>query len=189
MAELIRYVRRARTDGRDQRPDVQEAIRTRLAFVLASGYPEYDRRVPDTIRAEVFQRAGGRCEECGCVLDFDRSTGDPDAVATIQHVAGNSNDPAHLKAFCRRCNIGDAQSRFVPVQPGSPQAAILVEFRLRCDSPTPQRICDDEERWPTLWGSMKREALEALAEDDSYGDEDLPGFLGWTEQGTPIQDC
>jgi hypothetical protein len=31
--------------------------------------------------------------------------------------------------------------------------------------------------------------LEALEEEEAYGDEDLPGFLGWTEQGTPIQDC
>ncbi|MGH9056425.1 MAG: hypothetical protein ACRDYY_11285 [Acidimicrobiales bacterium] len=35
-----------------------------------------------------------------------------------------------------------------------------------------------------------REVL-LLREDigESAGDEDLPGFLGWTEQGTPIQEC
>ena len=49
----------------------------------------------------------GSCETCGRPLDFDRSTGDPDAIPTIQHVDGSSNDPSNLKAFCRRCNMAD----------------------------------------------------------------------------------
>lgn len=189
MAELVRYVRRCRSDGRWARPDVQEAIRTRLAFVLADGYAEYERRVSNKVRDEVFQRANGRCEQCGRVLDFNGIGGDPDSVATIQHVRSNSNDPADLKAFCRRCNLDDAHSRFVPVQPGSKQEAVLTQFRLRSSSPTPLRVCDDEKRWPTIWKDLKRQALEAIAEAECGSDEDLPGFLGWTDQGTPIQDC
>jgi len=188
MAETIRYIRNCHSDGRDQRPDVQEAIQTRMAMVLGGGYPERERRVAEKIRAEVLQRAEGRCEQCGRLLDFDGSTGDPDAIPTIQHVMGNSSDLSNLKAWCRRCNLADAQSRFVPVQPGSPQEMMLAEIRLRSTAPTPLRLCDDEKRWPKIWRDLNRQALEAMADEEAYGDEDLPGFLGWTEQGTPIQE-
>jgi 5-methylcytosine-specific restriction endonuclease McrA len=106
----IRYIRNCHGDGRDRRPDVQEAIRTRIAMVLSGGYPERERRLAEKIRAEVLERAGGRCEQCGRVLDFDGSTGDQDAMATIQHVMGNSSDLSNLKAWCWRCNMDDAQN-------------------------------------------------------------------------------
>jgi len=72
------------------------------------------------------------------------TTGDPDAVATIQHVHGNSNELSNLKAFCNRCNLADVQSRFVPIEPGSAPAALAFELRARCSSPEPLRLCDDD---------------------------------------------
>ena len=192
-AKLVRYVRTKRQEGIEHRPDIKEAIRIRLAMVLGGGYPEGERRVSPETRSFVFERAGGRCESCGRALDVDRSTGDPDAVATIQHVAGNSNDPSNLKAFCRRCNIADAESRFVPVEPGSPAEKLGMELTIRCSVPEPLRICDDEVRWKNEWrrcASEARELLRLLEDlDEGAGDEDLAGFMGWTDQGTPIQEC
>lgn len=191
-AGLVRYVRKCRTDGRDKRPDVQEAIRTKTAMVLGGGYPERERRVPAGVRALVFMRAAGLCEGCGRALDMDGSLGDPDARATIQHTNGDSNDLADLRAFCRRCNLADAQSRFVPVLPGTKEAALAAELRARWSAPTPLRACDDEVRWPKRWRAAQRRSREAIEMrdelDDAWGDEDLPGFEGWTEEGTPIQD-
>jgi 5-methylcytosine-specific restriction endonuclease McrA len=212
-AKLVRYVRSCRNDGRYALPDVREAIQMKVAHVAAGGYSERERRVPPETRAEVFRRADGRCEQCGRLLDLDRSTGDPNAVATIQHVAGNSNDLSNLKAFCMGCNMGDAQSRFVPVEEGSSQEAVIADLQQRSFSPTPLRLCDDEKIWDMIWRKLLsdplgilhavqtegREAFVAQREpgevldyedDDPYGDDmDLPGFLGWTDQGTPIQDC
>ena len=43
-----------------------------------------------------------------------------------------------------------------------------------------------------MWRELARSAREVIREHeemaDLEGDEDLPGFRGWTEQGTPIQD-
>ena len=42
IADTVRYQRRVFRDGRIQRPDVQEAIRTRNAFLLIGGYRSLD---------------------------------------------------------------------------------------------------------------------------------------------------
>lgn len=191
-AELVRYVRRHRKNGTDANPDVVEVIRTRMAMVLGGGYPEQQRRVPERIRQLVFKRAGGRCRECGRFLVFDQYPEDPDSVATMQHVSGSSNDPDNLRAFCRRCNLSHAQSRFVPVEPGSAEAEYAMELRIRWTSETPLCICDDDTRWNDIWRDLTKEAKEVLQIDaevvESGDDRDLPGFMGWTEQGTPIQE-
>ena len=191
-AQLVRYVRACQRNGRDQRADVQEAIRTKKAMILGGGYPEQERQVPPETRAEVFRRAGGRCENCGRPLDFERSTGDPNAVPTIQHVSGNSSDLSNLKAFCWRCNVADAETRFVPVEPGSLAALMAADLARRCSSQEPLRLCDDEQHWEGSWRELARSARELISEqqdmEDMAGDEDLPGFQGWTDQGTPIQD-
>lgn len=161
-AELVRYVRSATADGRIAQADVREAVQMRMAMVLAGGYPEAERRVSAALRRAVFERAGGKCEECGRDLDFDGSSDDPDAVATIQHKAGNSNDVENLAAFCRRCNNADAQAKFVPVQPGSPQALLAQELRIRWTAPKPLRACDDHETWGSVWRRYNREAKELL---------------------------
>ena len=98
-AELVRYVRARRKEGRDDETLVAEAIRTKMAMVLGGGYPEQQRRVPEEIRRLVFERAGGRCQECERVLVFGQSSEDPDSMATIQQISGNSNDPDDLRAF------------------------------------------------------------------------------------------
>lgn len=192
-AKLVRYVRARRRDGTAGRPDIKEAIQMRTASVLGGGYPERERRVRADVRARVFERAEGRCEECGRVLEFGVGTGGPDALATIQHVNGNSNSPEDLKAFCRRCNLADAQSRFVPVEPGSPPELLAISLEIRCAAEPPLRRCDDDLNWGREWRAMATEAKEVLKAqeelEEGASDEDLPGFLGWTEQGTPIQDC
>jgi 5-methylcytosine-specific restriction endonuclease McrA len=159
-AQLVRYVRACRRDGRDQRLDVQEAIQMKKAMILGGGYPEQERQVPAETRAEVFRRAGGRCESCGRPLDFERSTGNQDAVPTIQHVQGNSSDLSNLKAFCWRCNLADAQTRLVPVEPGSLAAMIAADLAKRFSSPEPLRLCDDEQHWDSLWRELTRSARE-----------------------------
>jgi 5-methylcytosine-specific restriction endonuclease McrA len=183
MAELIRYVRACRGDGRISQPDVKVAIRTKLALVLGGGYPEMARSVPDDVRAAVYERANWLCEECGATLlrftqrrgegghvertFFRLSDGEPaeadlDAVATIQHCNGNSNDPAELKAFCKRCNNADAESKMVPVADDSPQAAMGRAIVARWEAPSPIRLCDDEVNWKTQWRVIRKQALAAL---------------------------
>lgn len=191
-AELVRYVRARRRECRDREPEIVEAIRTRMAMVLGGGYPEQQRRVPEETRRLVFERANGHCQECGRVLIFGQSAEDPDSIATIQHVSGSSNELDNLLAFCRRCNLADAQSRFVPVGAGSEEAQLAIDLQSRWMPEEPLRVCDDDTRWSGIWRQLTREAKEVLRLDAeiaaSADDRDLPGFKGWTEQGTPIQE-
>jgi len=192
-AELVRYVRACRRDGRDRLPDIREAIQMRMAMVLGGRYPERARQVRPEVRAEVFRRAGGQCENCGRALDFDRATSDSVAIATIQHVRGSSNDLSNLKAFCQACNTADAQARFVRVEPGSPEASIAANLATRWSSPAPIRLCDDDQHWSSMWQQVARSARELIRERENLGaqsvDDDPSGFLSRTDQGTPIQDC
>jgi len=185
-------VRARRKEGREDEPDIVEVIRTRMAMVLGGGYPQQQRRVPIKIREFVFERANGHCQECGRELIFDVSAKDSDSIATIQHVSGNSDNPDNLLAFCRRCNLNDAQSRFVPVEPDSAEAKYAMSLRKRWLSEVPLRICDDGTQWNEVWRDLTKKAKEFLRHEtesaESADDADLPGFSGWTEQGTPIQD-
>jgi integrase len=164
-AEVVRYVRGCRRDGRDQLEDVREAIRMRLAMVLGGGYPERQRVVSAETRAEVFRRVGGCCEQCGRMLDFERSTGDRDAIATIQHVHGDSNELENLQAFCRRCNIDDARSKFVPLQAGTDEARMAAELERRWSAVEPQRLCDDDLEWKTSWQRLTKAARDWLRKE------------------------
>lgn len=69
---------------------------------------------------------------------------------------------------------------------------MAADLAARWSSPEPLRLCDDDQRWKGMWRELARSAREVIREHeemaDLEGDEDLPGFRGWTEQGTPIQD-
>ncbi len=191
-ANLVRYARACHSDGRDRSPDIREAIQMRMASVLGGGYPERARHVPDDVRSAVFERSGGLCENCGRKLDFERTTGDPDLIPTIQHMHGDSSDLSNLRAWCRRCNLEDAKSRFVPVEAGSSQDAYAQELLVRIGSPRPLFLCDDEKRWNSIWRQLARDAKDVIQHrselEEGADATDLPGFAGYTDQGTPIQD-
>ena len=161
-AGLVRYVRACQRDGRDPQADVLEAIRMKMAHVLGGGYPGRERVVPPETRAEVLQRARHRCEICGRALDMHGTGGDLDAQAQIHHVAGSSSGPGNLRAVCRRCNMADAQSKFVPVVPGSPEAVLAAELKERWSSRSPLRPCDDELSWKVQWPALQRRARAAI---------------------------
>lgn len=119
-------------------------------------------------------------------------TGDPDLIPTIQHMYGDSSDLSNLRAWCRRCNLEDAKSRFVPVEAGSSQDAYAQELLVRIGSPWPLLLCDDEKRWNSIWRQLARNAKDVIQHrpelDEGADATDPPGFAGYTDQGTPVQD-
>lgn len=69
--------------------------------------PEFSEQV----RADVFARSGGRCEECGRVLRFDGPAG-PDkfhAGHKLALSAGGQPTLENARALCQRCNLAQAQ--------------------------------------------------------------------------------
>lgn len=151
-AKAVRYARACVRDGRIASPDIQEAIQMRVAHVLAGGYAEKDRRISPEARHTVMENAGGHCQRCGRMFNPD----DSEATATIQHLNGSSSELSNLRAWCRRCNMADAQSRFSPVLDDAPESRAFEELRARWESPIPLRACDDDERWNGDWRRYAR---------------------------------
>src|SRR5262249_45709269 len=138
-AKFVRYVRGCRQDGRDQQPDVQEAIQIRRAMILGGGYPEQERRLPESIRNAVIKRDGGRCKKCG------------KPGTQIDHIDGNSNEMKNLQLLCHSCHNEKTKAAFVPITLESFPEVWSKEETLdrRIESRSPLRLCDAEE-WNTL---------------------------------------
>lgn len=156
VAKFIRYVRACRQDGRDQQPDVQEAIQIKLAMILGEGYPEQERRLPEPIRNAVIQRDGGRCKKCG-------KPGNQ-----IDHIQGSSSEMQNLKLLCRACHNKKTTAAFIPITPESSPEVLKKEEVLdrRIGSPAPLRLCDAEE-WDLIDGkilSQRRQVIKAQGE-------------------------
>jgi 5-methylcytosine-specific restriction endonuclease McrA len=84
----VRYHRSCKEDGRIKLPDVAEALRIRRAHILAGGYSERLRRLPDSIRKAVITRDKGKCRKCG-------KPGNQ-----IDHIHGDSCDLSNLQLLC-----------------------------------------------------------------------------------------
>ena len=64
-AHFIRYARRCTLDGRINRPDIQEALKIKLIFLISGGYKHEERRISDKIREKVLKRDKYKCKVCG----------------------------------------------------------------------------------------------------------------------------
>lgn len=98
VSKAIRYIKKCSNDGRLMSFDVQWAIDTRLAHIIAGGYAETARRLTPEQRDEVWKRFGGMCAECG-------KPGDE-----IDHINGSSSNPKNLQLLCRKCHQGKTES-------------------------------------------------------------------------------
>lgn len=155
-ASTIRYARRVIRDGRIRDdPSVAEAIQVRVAFVLAGGYPERERRLsPDTRRA-VVERDGGLCRTCG------------KPGTEVDHIAGNSSSLDNLQLLCNRCHMAKTQANLKPVDPEDTKTMNrLNEVRRRIAAAPPERACDDDRKWPHIWRDLLRHARESANRDD-----------------------
>ena len=142
--KLIHYGRAVVADGRIERdPTIAEAIQMRIAQILAGGYHERLRRVTPALRAQIFERDGGKCVLCG-------------APATqIDHIAGDANTPENLRSACGSCNLGMAQARLVPAS--AREAAKADDLVQRIFAPAPLFPRDDETAWATTYSRLMAE--------------------------------
>jgi 5-methylcytosine-specific restriction endonuclease McrA len=192
-AKTIRYWRRIARDGRISQPDVQEAIRTRVAHLLAGGYHEAARQLSPAIRSQVWDRDGGRCVLCG------------QQGAEIDHITGDSPDLGNLQLLCTGCHQAKTAARMRPASKEQ-RAEIGALYTARVEPEVPALLCDDEQRWANEWAALKKarrqrlldllnemgmdpdefrgasraEILDAIEDErDAYGDALDAG--GWTE--------
>jgi ferredoxin len=152
--KLIHYGRAVVADGRIQRdPAIEEAIQMRIAQILGGGYDERIRRVTPALRAQVFERDGGKCVLCG-------------APATqIDHIAGDANTLENLRSACGLCNLGMAQARLVPACPS--QAATAERLVERIFAPVPLFLRDDETAWAATYSRLMTERRARLRDHNA----------------------
>ena len=176
-AEFVRYARSVRADGRIARSDVQEALRTRMAFLVVGGYPETARRLRAKVRAAVIERDKGQCALCGA------------PGTEIDHIAGHSDDLTNLRLLCHPCHQRITDSHMVPMSPE--HAAIKHAIWARVHATQPTRLCDDEHEWKNYWRRLKKERrgrlLENLQEDYGITRKDFAG-ASWAEMWDSVTD-
>ena len=153
-AALVRYVRSVRQQGRQNEPDIVQAIRIKLVHIFNGGYPDKARHLSPAIRQRVIERAKGMCEAKDC-----KKTG-----VEIDHIHGNSRDLSNLQYLCKECHSKKTEAGIRPVTPDDPRYAELKEHKLRLMrrylAKTPLRECDDHEKWDA---AQKIYMLERLA--------------------------
>jgi hypothetical protein len=164
IAKHVRWARRKVADDTIDRPDIAEALQTRVALMLSGGYPEQARRVRPEVREQLRVRSGGCCEQCG--QKFLIGAGAEDRRFTVHHVRGSSNDLANLRAYCSRCNTADVQSRMRPVTDADTRRRARA-FERRYLAKRPMRACDDEQRWPKAWRTIGKRRF--IGEPDVVG--------------------
>ncbi len=152
LASFVRYARRVVRDPvRSVDSEVREAIRTRMAILIGGGYPERARRLTDEQRSAIIERDEGKCVRCG------------EPANEIDHIAGSASDPSNLQLLCDRCHNAKTKQAFVPASPEqSAWARDLWETRIFVEQPT--RLCDDDQRWDSVWRKLKSERGERLWE-------------------------
>jgi 5-methylcytosine-specific restriction endonuclease McrA len=148
-ADTLRYWRRVVRDGRIERPDVKEAVRTRVAFLLAGGYHRQARQLSEETRRFVRERDGEKCVVCG-------KQGEE-----IDHIDGDSDDPTNLQLLCKDCHHAKTAERMVPA--GEEQRQFVDELlstRVLVDPP--RLLADDEIEWQKVHRGLKKARRDRL---------------------------
>jgi hypothetical protein len=176
-ADTIRYWRRVSRDGRIDDPDVNLALRTRVAHLLAGGYRRRARQLSHAVRTQVWARDAGRCVQCA------------EPGAEVDHISGDSAELSNLQLLCLACHHAKTARQMTPASPEQ-QGWINELIAERVAPKLPALLCDDEVRWATEWRSLKsaRRArlLDQLA-DMGYDRSDFPG-RSWAEMWDEVFD-
>lgn len=151
-AKYVRYYRARIADGSIVDDDIREALRIRLAHILAGGYDARLRQLSLEVRRAVFERDGYRCRSCGT------------QGTEVDHVRGSSSELSTLQLLCADCHRQKTMRSFQRISrkthPEEWTKATALNARVRALEPT--RICDDED-WSRLWRTVAAARRRALA--------------------------
>lgn len=149
----VRYFRRVFRDGRIEDPDVQHAVRTRLAFLPRGGYVALQRNLSPQTRAAVKERAQGECQACG------------EPGSDIDHVHGSSPELDNLQLLCQPCHLEKTTKNFVPAS-AEVKALITQLLGDRVLTATPQLLADDNS-WDSQWRGLKKARRQRLTNEST----------------------
>ena len=171
-ASVVRYVRKAMTDGRAAFSDQQEGIGQKLMQIVKGGYPAAERKIPAKLRAQILERDQRTCQICG-------KPGDE-----IDHIAGSANDPSNLRVTCGACNRSRVFDAMRPATDDEKKmlAQVLGALALRIAAPEATKLCDHE-AWESWWRGIsgtRREVMREIEEAEESDFEDVDGYLAHT---------
>lgn len=149
-AKYVRYYREKIADGTAEQPDIREALRIRLAHILAGGYDARARAIPDEVRKAVIARDGERCRSCGGI------------GTEVDHIRGSSAELDNLQLLCAACHRQKTMRSFERISPEE-QPELWAKAEALDDRATagePLRFCDHPD-WQTSWRSIKSARLSA----------------------------
>ena len=139
-AKGVRWFRSCYDRGVQDRPDVREAMETRLAFLNSGGYISLGRRISVETKDAVYDKYQGMCAICDGIA----------IPGEIDHISGSSNDLSNLQYLCRDCHRKKTQSNLRRVQDDDPRAEEMDDYKegflKRVLSINP-KDCDNHETW------------------------------------------
>ena len=165
---VIRYWRGISRDGRIEQPDVKTALSTRIAFLLAGGYPEQARRLSPATRMQVRERDQGLCRQCG------------GPGQEIDHIDGDSPKLSNLQLLCMPCHQRKTTTRMTPAS-APHQRMIEKLWRERVAPAEPTLLCDDRDQWAVVERQLRKLRRQRLLEEldeCGYKRNDFPGARG-----------
>ncbi len=153
-AGFVRYFRSCRRDGRINQPDIREALEIKMAHILGGGYKISERRLSLSTREKIYERDNRTCQKCG------------QPATDIDHIHDSSDNLENLQMLCRDCHNQKTTANFVKLKPEvegyEKKLAEIDSLRIRTESEIPKRICDDEEKWKSLWRGFMSERRSVL---------------------------
>lgn len=146
-AKDVRYFRATREDGRAHFDRlVAEALQTRMAHLVAGGYPERERRLSPETRHTVLARNGGLCVACNTRT-----------ASEVDHIDGDSPDPSNLQGLCHPCHQAKTQARYVPMNDRDHAIRDAFLAFVREDEPL---MLAHSENWGSEWRALQQQTLD-----------------------------
>jgi len=130
----VRYFRRCYRDGRWLDDDVRGALRTRMAFLIGSGYDRRQRQLSRDTRQLVLGRNAGLCCSCNEL-----------PATEVDHIDGSSSEIANLQGLWHVCHTQKTMAGFTPMT--SKAKAERDRFLALVFVDEPSRHSYDENAW------------------------------------------
>ena len=145
--EIARVVRDARRQSGLPAPDAtvpadptaDASLRRRVAYLLVSRHRQHATLAGPLQMLQVRARDGLRCAFC------------PSVAVALDHTRGAGSGLQDLRLVCRTCHGRVVRAQMRAMHDRDPVIQEMLSVLHRVTAATPERPCDDEQAWASLW--------------------------------------